>query len=235
MLQQPIRVSAKELLFKHIIFSLSNIGPLPSARIYGILTTPSPPHRLCPQGPFREGGVIRQGSQGTQKACSGDGPSRSDGKPQEDKGLMKEISKKRAGFLAGDYSRGFIKHCRIEATAVRWGFFESRVAIDEHHRQQDGFIHAGVMATMADHTAGYSAFTTVAEAFQILTIEFKINFLRPAYGNALICRSRVIREGSRIIISESEVYDVREGGEALVAKALVTLMAVHRDRIASKG
>ena len=96
-------------------------------------------------------------------------------------------------------------------------------------------MHAGVMATMADHTAGYAAFTTVPEEFQILTIEFKINFLKPAHGNALVCRSRVIRDGSQIIISESEVFDIREGEEIMVAKALVTLMAVHRDNLTSKG
>jgi uncharacterized protein (TIGR00369 family) len=109
------------------------------------------------------------------------------------------------------------------------------VAIQEHHRQQDGFIHAGVMATMADHTAGYSAFTTVSEDFQILTIEFKINFLRPAFGKELLCRSRVIREGSQLIISESEVFDQREGKEILAAKALVTLMAVHKERLSRKS
>ena len=96
-------------------------------------------------------------------------------------------------------------------------------------------MHAGVMATMADHTAGYAGFTTVPEEFQILTIEFKINFLKPAHGNALVCRSRVIRDGSQIIISESEVFDLREGEEIMVAKALVTLMAVHRDKLNSKG
>jgi len=114
---------------------------------------------------------------------------------------------------------------------VKRGYFQARVKIEEHHRQQDGFIHAGVMATMADHTAGYSAFTTVPEDFQILTIEFKINFLRPAYGDVLICRSKVIRDGSQIIISESEVFDVREDEEFLSAKAMVTLMAVHRDKL----
>ena len=88
---------------------------------------------------------------------------------------------------------------------------------------------------MADHTAGYAAFTTVPEEFQILTIEFKINFLRPAYGEGLICRSRVIREGNRIIISESEIFDVREQKEALAAKALVTLMAVHRDKLTKQN
>jgi uncharacterized protein (TIGR00369 family) len=146
-----------------------------------------------------------------------------------------ELSQERKTFLAEDYSRGFIRHCRFEADVIKKGFFQSKVRIGEDHRQQDGFIHAGVMASMADHTAGYAAFTTVPDDFQILTIEFKINFLRPAFGDNLVCRSQVIREGARIIISESEVFDKREGDEQLAAKALVTLMAVHRDKIASKN
>jgi uncharacterized protein (TIGR00369 family) len=114
---------------------------------------------------------------------------------------------------------------------IKRGFFQSRVRIEEHHRQQDGFVHAGVMATMADHTAGYSAFTIVPEDHQILTIEFKVNFLKPAYGDSLICNSSVIRDGNQIIISESEVFDSRKGEETLVAKAIVTLMAVQKDRL----
>jgi len=86
------------------------------------------------------------------------------------------------------------------------------------------------MATMADHTAGYSAFTIVDENFQILTVEFKINFLRPAFGDALVCRSKVIRDGSQIIIAESEVFDIRGKEETLAAKAMVTLMAVNKNK-----
>jgi uncharacterized protein (TIGR00369 family) len=148
--------------------------------------------------------------------------------------MDKDISKKRKAFLAEDYSRGFIEYCQFKAEVIEKGFFQSKVTIKKHHRQQDGFIHAGVMATMADHTAGYSAFTIVSEDYQILTIEFKINFLRPAHGDALICRSRVIREGARIIISESEVFDMRNEEETLAAKAMVTLMAVHKNKLTSK-
>lgn len=146
-----------------------------------------------------------------------------------------EISPERASFLARDYSRGFIRYCRMRAEAVKDGFFEAAVTIGEEHRQQDGFVHAGVMATMADHTAGYAAFTTVPEAFQILTVEFKINFLRPAWGETLVCRAEVVRRGSRILVAESEVLDRRDGKDALAAKALVTLAAVHRDRLQSKS
>jgi uncharacterized protein (TIGR00369 family) len=145
--------------------------------------------------------------------------------------MVEKLSEERVAFLAGDFSRGFIEYCQFQAEVVEKGYFQSRVLIEEHHRQQDGFVHAGVMATMADHTAGYAAFTTVPEEFQILTIEFKINFLRPANGDSLVCRSRVIREGSQIIISESEVFDLKGENETIVAKGLVTLMAVPKDKL----
>ena len=149
--------------------------------------------------------------------------------------MYEEISNERKAFLVNDYSRGFIEYCQFRAEIIKKGYFQSGVRIEEHHQQQDSFIHAGVMATMADHTAGYSAFTVVDENFQILTIEFKINFLRPAFGDALVCRSKVIREGSQIIISESEVFDIRGEEETLVAKAMVTLMVVNKDKLVQKG
>ncbi len=144
---------------------------------------------------------------------------------------QRRMSKERIAYLKNDYERGFIRFCRFKAEDADWGVFRSNVKIEEDHRQQDGFIHAGVMATMADHTAGYSAFTTVPENMQILTIEFKINFLRPAFGESLICNSRVIREGRQIIVSESEVFDIRNGNQVPVAKAIVTLMAVSREKL----
>ena len=73
------------------------------------------------------------------------------------------------------------------------------------------------------------------EDYQILTIEFKVNFLRPAYGERLLCRSSIIREGLQVIIGESEVFDQRGDEEVLVAKALVTLMAVHKERLVPKA
>jgi uncharacterized protein (TIGR00369 family) len=147
---------------------------------------------------------------------------------------MTPLTQERIDYLKKDYQRGFIRYCGFQALQVERGYFVSKVEIRADHRQQDGFIHAGVMAAMADHTAGYSGFTVVGEEMQILTIEFKINFLRPAFGEGLICRSHVIREGKQIIISESEVFDMNPGEEeTLVAKAMVTLMAVPKARLRS--
>jgi len=145
--------------------------------------------------------------------------------------MTENISEKRKNFLEKDFKQGFIGYCQFDGKVVQRGCFQSKVQIENHHRQQDGFIHAGVMATMADHTAGYAAFSTVEESFQILTIEFKINFLKPAHGDLLVCKSKVIREGSQIIVAESEVFDSKREEEVLVAKALVTLMAVPREKI----
>jgi uncharacterized protein (TIGR00369 family) len=115
------------------------------------------------------------------------------------------------------------------------GRAESSLGITRAHGQQDGFVHAGVMATMADHTAGYAAFSVVTEDFRILSVEFKINFLRPATGDRLICRARLVKQGKKILVAESDVYDQREGTEKLAAKALVTLMAVPAKALAASG
>jgi uncharacterized protein (TIGR00369 family) len=144
---------------------------------------------------------------------------------------QERISPERAVFLAEDFQRGFVGYCGFFADTVRYGFFESGLRVEDRHCQQDGFVHAGVMATMADHTAGYAAFTMVPETHQILTIEFKINFLRAASGNGLACRARVIRGGTRLLVAESEVFDIRDAGETLAAKAMVTLMAVSGEKI----
>ena len=89
-----------------------------------------------------------------------------------------ELTKERKDFLEKDYCRGFIKFCGLHALKIEKGLFESSIITGENHRTQDDFIHAGLIATMSDHTAGYAAYTLVPENIRILTIEFKINFLK---------------------------------------------------------
>ena len=149
--------------------------------------------------------------------------------------MTNEPTAARYQFLSRDYAQGFIADLGFEAVHYERGALISRIRILPRHRQQDHYIHAGVLATMADHTAGYAAFSLVSEDYRILTIEFKINFLRPAYGRELICKSRILREGGQILTGESEVFDQRSGEEILVAKALVTLMAVHKSKIKKVG
>jgi len=150
---------------------------------------------------------------------------------ERDQIMTMDLTPERLEFLKKDYARGFIADLGIKALHLERGYLETELFISDRHRQQDRYIHAGVLATMADHTAGYAAFSLVDETQRILTIEFKINFLRPAFGKSLICKSRILREGGRIFVGESEVYDRQAQGDMLAAKALVTLMAVHENKI----
>ena len=79
---------------------------------------------------------------------------------------------------------------------------------------------------MADHTAGYSAYTQVPKNIRILTIEFKINYFKPAIGDKVICKSKVVNRGKRILVAESSIYIAAEGKESQISKAIVTLAAV---------
>jgi uncharacterized protein (TIGR00369 family) len=131
-----------------------------------------------------------------------------------------------AQFLRQDFVQGFPAYCGYEVDLVGDGEFHTSLKVRPDHKQQDGFVHAGVIATMADHTAGYAAFTTVTPEFRILTIEFKINYFRPATDDTIVCRSKVINRGKKIIVSESEISSVSGKDVRLVSKAMVTLMAV---------
>ena len=145
--------------------------------------------------------------------------------------MDQELTRKRTEFLEQDFSRGFVTFCGIRLAKITKGYLESKVYIKEHHRTQDNFIHAGLIATMSDHTAGYAAYTLVPENIRILTVEFKINFLRPAYGSALACCSEIINAGKQIIVAQSSVYDIRDTSKKMVSRSTITLMAVEEDKL----
>ncbi|MCA9562762.1 MAG: PaaI family thioesterase [Myxococcales bacterium] len=122
----------------------------------------------------------------------------------------------------------FVSNTGIRLIDCGPGWVLSELSITEEHGQQDGAVHAGVQATMADHTAGAAA-TTLAEAGQrVLSIEFKINLLRMARGSALRCKAEVLKAGRTVSVVEASVFlDTGDGGfEVLVSKAVVTLALV---------
>ena len=142
-----------------------------------------------------------------------------------------ELTQERIDFLKQDYRRGFIKFCGFQVSKIAKGHFESTLKIEEHHKTQDNFVHAGLIATMSDHTAGYAAYTLVSEDVRILTIEFKINFLKPAYGGELLCKSEIISQGKQIVVAQSSVFDVRDTHVKMVSRSTITLMVIAADKL----
>lgn len=121
----------------------------------------------------------------------------------------------------------FVQDLGITLTEVEPGHCVTTLAVQPRHLQQDGFVHAGVLATLADHTAGAAAVTLVRPDQTILSVEYKINLLRPALGEALRCVAHVLRQGRTLVVAEADVFSVRDGDARLVAKAMVTLAVVR--------
>lgn len=122
----------------------------------------------------------------------------------------------------------FIEDVGIKVNGIGAGWCETTLAVVPRHLQQDQYVHAGVLATMADHTAGGAAASVVKEEQIVLSVEFKINLLRPALGEALRCKANLLRAGRTLIVAESEVFALSGVEEKLVAKATVTLAVVNR-------
>jgi len=120
----------------------------------------------------------------------------------------------------------FISELGIDLASAGDGECETMLTIGSRHLQQDGFVHAGVQSTMADHTAGAAAGTLIGSGDIVLTAEFKINLLRPARGGHLLCRARVINPGRKLMVVESEVYCLADSTETLVSKLLGTMAVV---------
>jgi uncharacterized protein (TIGR00369 family) len=120
----------------------------------------------------------------------------------------------------------FIRDMGVELTAIGTGWVESRLTIEQRHHQHNGMLHAGVATAIADHSAGAAAATVAPPGKIVLTVEFKVNLLRPGIGKELRCRAEVLKPGKQFTICESEVFVSNGSDEKLVAKAMVTLANV---------
>ena len=94
---------------------------------------------------------------------------------------------------------------------------------DERLTQQHGYLHAGVVATVADSACGYSALTLMEEEAAVLTVEFKINLLEPAVGERLVARGRVDRAGRTLTFCSAEAF----ADDRRVATFSATMKAVR--------
>lgn len=114
-------------------------------------------------------------------------------------------------------------------TYVEAGAVTIELPVRSDLTQQHGFVHAGVVASIADSACGYAAFSLMPEGSGVLSIEYKVNLLAPAKGEKLIARARVVRAGRTITVCEANVFALSNGEEKHVALLVGTMMTI-RDR-----
>jgi len=115
-----------------------------------------------------------------------------------------------------------------ELVHVAEGEVDIALPFSDQLTQQDGYLHAGVVAGAADSACGYAALTTMDAAAEVLTVEFKINLLAPAAGEGLLARGRVVRAGRTLVVCRGDAVMITGGQERQVATLTATLISRMR-------
>ncbi|MET9810340.1 PaaI family thioesterase [Streptomyces halstedii] len=111
-------------------------------------------------------------------------------------------------------------------TAFGGGAATLEIGVREELRQQNGFLHGGVLAYAADNALTFAAGTTLGPA--VLTGGFSIQYIRPATGRTLSARAVVVHTGRRQAVARCDLYTVdEEGTETLCAVAQGTVLSAR--------
>ena len=100
-----------------------------------------------------------------------------------------------------------------------------RLTLREEHHGVHGFVHGGVVCTLAHQSAGSAVYSLCRDGQEAVMIEMKVNFVRASWTGSLESRSEVVRMGSRTALVETRVSG--EDGE-LRATGTSTFLVLAR-------
>lgn len=103
---------------------------------------------------------------------------------------------------------------------VRPGYAELHLELKPALLQQHGIAHGGAVAALADTALAFAAGSVLGD---MVTSEFKINYLQPSLGSALTARAEVIHHSSRQAVCQCRVFFQKDGQEGLCALAQGTI------------
>lgn len=131
-------------------------------------------------------------------------------------------------YLEGQH---FMKHINFTLDVIKEGVTEGWLNIEDIHKQQRGFVHGGVIATLADITAGFAAYTLVPEDHHVVTGELKVSYLNPGVGEKLYVKGWVLKQGRKMNFCEAEVWSLKNQEKTLIAKASTTMVTIFPEDI----
>ena len=115
-----------------------------------------------------------------------------------------------------------------ELSRVEPGIVEITLPYRADLAQHHGFLHAGVVTTIADSACGYAAYSLMPAKSEVLSVEFKVNLLRPAKGEVFLALAEVIKSGKTLTVARADVFGLDQGGRReLVAIMLGTMMCLQ--------
>ena len=103
------------------------------------------------------------------------------------------------------------------------------IPITEQTKQQNGYVHGGVIGYLADNALTFAGGVVLGAA--VVTGEYKINYLKTATGVRLIARASVIHAGKNQAVCRCEIFSVdADGAENLCAAAQGTIVKIQSPR-----
>ena len=115
-----------------------------------------------------------------------------------------------------------------ELSRVEPGVVEITLPYRPDLAQQHGYLHAGIVTTIADSACGYAAYTLMPPESEVLSVEFKVNLLRPAKGEVFLAVAEVVKSGRTLTVVRADVFGLDQSGRReLVATMLGTMMCLQ--------
>jgi len=128
--------------------------------------------------------------------------------------------------------QAFMNHLGARLMTVRRGWCEVIVDYRPELTQQHGYFHGAVIGAIADNASGYAAFTTKsseASDTALITVEYKINFIAPARGDALVAQGQIVHPGKTLTVCRANVLCLENGKEKLCATSLSTFISIKKE------
>lgn len=94
--------------------------------------------------------------------------------------------------------------------------------------QQDGYLHAGIITTIMDSACGYAAYSLMPTGSEVLSVEFKVNLLRPARAESFVAEGEVLKPGKMLTVVRGNTYGFSGDKQELVATMQGTMIRVER-------
>jgi uncharacterized protein (TIGR00369 family) len=121
----------------------------------------------------------------------------------------------------------FMRHIGFSIDEIGRGRVAGSMPLQQFSFQQLGFVHGGVIATVADIVAGFAAYSESPLDKNVVTSSLHVMYFHPGEGVRLRAVGKVIKAGSRLHYCESEVYvQKHDHSELLIARANSTMVMI---------
>lgn len=113
-----------------------------------------------------------------------------------------------------------------EIFSIKPGKVRIKLPFSKNLTQQNNFIHAGIITTIVDSACGYAAFSLMPENSSVLSVEFKVNLLRPAIGDYFLASGKVIKSGKTLSVVSGDVFAFDKDEKKHIAAMTATMMCL---------